>query len=46
MNEKRFVGLVGKPKSLYSCICKTMDAKFFKTYCAQLEKSQLENKLL
>ena len=38
MNEKRFVGLVGKPKSFIHNYVDVMDAKFFKTYCAQLEK--------
>ena len=38
MNEKRFVGLVGKPKSFINTYVNIMDAKFFKTYCAQIEK--------
>ena len=38
MNEKRFVGLVGKPKPFIHKYVDVMDAEFFKTYCAQLEK--------
>ena len=38
MNEKRFISLVGKPKSFIHKYVDVMDAKFFKTYCVQLEK--------